>query len=68
MCSSDLVKGHVEAKLVNEKAKAAILVADEDVDAMKAQVGRITLRGCCRTHARIIKRNARERECMLCLA
>jgi len=33
------VKGDVKAKLVNEKAKAAILVANEDVDAVKAQVG-----------------------------
>ena len=33
------VEGDVEAELVDEKAQAAVLIADEDVDAVKAQVG-----------------------------
>ena len=33
------VEGDVEAKLVHEKSEAAILVADEDVDAVKPQMG-----------------------------
>jgi len=34
------IVGHVEAEPVDEKAQAAILIADEDVDAVKTQVGR----------------------------
>ena len=34
------VVGDVEAELVDEEAQAAVLVADEDVDAVNAQVGR----------------------------
>jgi hypothetical protein len=38
------IERDVEAELVNEKAQAAILVTDKDVDTVKAQVGRFTLR------------------------
>src|SRR6202022_507538 len=34
------IVGHMEAELVDEKAQAAVLVADENVDAVKAQLGR----------------------------
>jgi hypothetical protein len=33
------VVGHVEAELLDKKTQAAILIADEDVDAVQAQVG-----------------------------
>ena len=38
------VEGDVEAELVNEKTETAILVADEDIDAVKAQVRGLALR------------------------
>jgi hypothetical protein len=41
--------------LVDEKAQAAVLVADEDVDAVNAQVGGLTKRGRSCAHGRDYK-------------
>ena len=49
------VKGDVEAELVDEKAEAAVLVADEYVDAMEAQVGGLAERGRDGGHGRDYK-------------
>jgi NADH-quinone oxidoreductase subunit B len=60
------VVGHVEAELVDEEAEAAILVADEDVDAVKAEVGGLAGRGRDHTHGRDYKAKRRESEGRLC--
>jgi hypothetical protein len=49
------VEGDVKAELVDEKAQAAILVADEYVDAVKAQVRRLAERGRDGGHGRDYK-------------